>query len=56
MVITAQTAPPGMSLVGEGTEARLLCANLAGHWEHEGESVGIAPGLAAPSHPTQLGS
>ena len=56
-LITAQTAPPGMSLVvgagwyGVGTEARLLFANLAGHWEHEGESVGIAPGWAPPRHP-----
>lgn len=36
---------------GVGTEARLLFANLAGHWEHEGESMGIAPGWAPPRHP-----
>ena len=41
---------------GWGTEARLLFANLAGHWEHEGESMGITPGWAAPRHPGQLGS
>lgn len=48
------TNVPGLG--GVYTEARLLCANLAGHWEHEGERVRIAPGWAAPRHPGQLGS